>query len=134
MVKKNFVSGIFVLLLLLLYAPIFYHYDLFVYRSKRCWATGPVFHQTLFIPICCGYTSFIDKCLGQYHSIAFIAATVSTLLGSITRQSVYSIFVPIAHKQSVLSITFPILNGDIIIVYLYSCCSYLWVFHKDIPL
>ena len=26
------------------------------------------------------------------------------------------------------------LTEDELLVYLYSCCSYLWVFHKDIPL
>ena len=64
--KENFVSGVFVAASAIALCAYFYHYDLFVYRSKGAGQLDRVFHQTLFIPICCGYTSFIDKCLGQY--------------------------------------------------------------------
>ena len=58
---RNFVSGIFVAASAIALCTYFYHYDLFVYRSKGAGQLDWVFHQTLFIPVCCGYTSFIRQ-------------------------------------------------------------------------
>ena len=102
--KENFVSGVFVAASAIALCAYFYHYDLFVYRSKGAGQLDRVFHQTLFIPICCGYTSFI----------AFIAATVSTLLGSITAIGIFNLR-PRARKAISFVNNIPILNGDIII-------------------
>lgn len=112
--KENFVSGIFVAASAIALCTYFYHYDLFVYRSKGAGQLDWVFHQTLFIPVCCGYTSFIDKCLGQHLSIALIAATVSTLLGSITAIGIFNLRTR-ARKAISFVNNIPILNGDIII-------------------
>ena len=111
--KENFVSGVFVAASAIALCAYFYHYDLFVYRSKGAGQLDRVFHQTLFIPICCGYTSFTNALVNTL-SIAFIAATVSTLLGSITAIGIFNLR-PRARKAISFVNNIPILNGDIII-------------------
>lgn len=113
--KENFVSGVFVAASAIALCAYFYHYDLFVYRSKGAGQLDRVFHQTLFIPVCCGYTSFIDKCLGQYlEHCLYCSYRIHTLLGSITAIGIFNLR-PRARKAISFVNNIPILNGDIII-------------------
>lgn len=112
--KENFVSGVFVAASAIALCAYFYHYDLFVYRSKGAGQLDRVFHQTLFIPICCGTHHSLTNALVNTLSIAFIAATVSTLLGSITAIGIFNLR-PRARKAISFVNNIPILNGDIII-------------------
>ena len=94
MVKKILCQGYLWLLLLIALCAYFYHYDLFVYRSKGAGQLDRVFHQTLFIPICCRYTSFIDKCLGQYLEHCLYCSYRIHLLGSITAIGIFNLSSP----------------------------------------
>ena len=94
--------------------PYFYHYDLFVYRSKGAGQLDWVFHQTLFIPVCCGYTSFIDKCLGQHPEHCLDCSYRIYFAGSITAIGIFNLRTR-ARKAISFVNNIPILNGDIII-------------------
>ena len=106
--KENFVSGIFVAASAIALCTYFYHYDLFVYRSKGAGQLDWVFHQTLFIPVCCGYTSFIDKCLGQHPEHCLDCSYRITAIGIFNLRTR-------ARKAISFVNNIPILNGDIII-------------------
>ena len=66
MVKKILCQGYLWLLLLLLYAPIFI-IMIYSFTEAKVLGNWTGFSTKLYSsPVCCGYTSFIDKCLGQY--------------------------------------------------------------------
>ena len=87
-------------------------------------------YSSLFVA---GTHHSLTNALVNTLSIALIAATVSTLLGSITAIGIFNLRTR-ARKAISFVNNIPILNGDIIIGISLFCCSYLWVFHKDIPL
>lgn len=112
--KENFVSGIFVAASAIALCTYFYHYDLFVYRSKGAGQLDWVFHQTLFIPVCCGYTSFIDKCLGQHPEHCLDCSYRIYFAGQYYAIGIFNLRTR-ARKAISFVNNIPILNGDIII-------------------
>ena len=113
MVKKILCQGYLWLLLLLLYAPIFI-IMIYSFTEAKVLGNWTGFSTKLYSSICCGYTSFIDKCLGQYLEHCLYCSYVSTLLGSITAIGIFNLR-PRARKAISFVNNIPILNGDIII-------------------
>ena len=113
MVKKIFAQAYLWILLLLLYSPIVI-IVIYSFTERKCWATGLVSPTKL-------YTSLFTT--GTHHSlmnalintitIALLAATASTLLGSVAAIGIFNL-----KSRSRKAISFvnsiPILNGDII--------------------
>ena len=121
MVKKILCQGYLWLLLLLLYAPIFI---IMIYSFTEAKVLGnwtgfsTKLYSSLFVA---GTHHSLTNALVNTLSIALIAATVSTLLGSITAIGIFNLRTrarkssaasdvykrqPVLVKQSVLSITF----------------------------
>ena len=102
------------LLLLLLYAPIFI---IMIYSFTEAKVLGnwtgfsTKLYSSLFVA---GTHHSLTNALVNTLSIAFIAATVSTLLGSITAIGIFNLR-PRARKAISFVNNIPILNGDIII-------------------
>ena len=114
MVKKILCQGYLWLLLLLLYAPIFIImiYSLTEAKVLGNW-TGfsTKLYSSLFVV---GTHHSLTNALVNTLSIALIAATVSTLLGSITAIGIFNLRTR-ARKAISFVNNIPILNGDIII-------------------
>ena len=114
MVKKILCQGYLWLLLLLLYAPIFI---IMIYSFTEAKVLGnwtgfsTKLYSSLFVA---GTHHSLTNALVNTLSIAFIAATVSTLLGSITAIGIFNLR-PRARKAISFVNNIPILNGDIII-------------------
>ena len=134
MVKKILCQGYLWLLLLLLYAPIFI---IMIYSFTEAKVLGnwtgfsTKLYSSLFVA---GTHHSLTNALVNTLSIALIAATVSTLLGSITAIGIFNL-----RTRARKAISFVNNNSYLEWRYYYwyifnSCCSYLWVFHKDIPL
>ncbi len=106
MVKKILCQGYLWLLAAIALFSYFYHYDLFVYRSKVLgnW-TGfsTKLYSSLFLA---GTHHSLTNALINTMTIALIAATASTLLGSIAAIGIFNLRNPVLVKRSVLSITF----------------------------
>ena len=126
MVKKILCQGYLWLLLLLLYAPIFI---IMIYSFTEAKVLGnwtgfsTKLYSSLFVA---GTHHSLTNALVNTLSIALIAATVSTLLGSITAIGIFNLRTVLV-KQSVLSITFLFLNGDIIIgISLFLLFVFVW--------
>ena len=131
MVKKILCQGYLWLLLLLLYAPIFI---IMIYSFTEAKVLGnwtgfsTKLYSSLFVA---GTHHSLTNALVNTLSIAFIAATVSTLLGSITAIGIFNLR-PRARKAISFVNNIPILNGDIIIrifgystrIYHCSACTY----------
>ena len=110
MVKKILCQGYLWLLLLLLYAPIFI---IMIYSFTEAKVLGnwtgfsTKLYSSLFVA---GTHHSLTNALVNTLSIAFIAATVSTLLGSITAIGIFNLRPRASFVNNI-----PILNGDIII-------------------
>ena len=114
MVKKILCQGYLWLLLLLLYAPIFI---IMIYSFTEAKVLGnwtgfsTKLYSSLFVA---GTHHSLTNALVNTLSIALIAATVSTLLGSITAIGIFNLRTR-ARKAISFVNNIPILNGDIII-------------------
>ena len=114
MVKKVLCQGYLWLLLLLLYAPIFI---IIIYSFTEAKVLGnwtgfsTKLYQDLFVS---GAHHSLTNALINTFIIAFIAATVSTILGSVTAIGLYNLRSGPRKALNFIN-NIPILNGDIII-------------------
>jgi len=114
MVKRIFCQGYLWLLLLLLYVPIFI-IIIFSFSETKVLGNWTGFstklYETLFST---GMHHSLTNALWNTLSIALIAATVSTLLGTIAAIGMHNLR-PAARKAIGFVNNIPILNGDVII-------------------
>ena len=132
MVKKIFAQTYLWVLLLLLYSPIVI-IVIYSFTEAKVLGNWTGFSTKL-------YSSLFNT--GAHHSlmnalvntitIALLAATASTLLGSIAAIGIFNLK---ARSRKAIGFvnSIPILNGDIITVYRFSFYSYLSESRRDIP-
>ena len=114
MVKKILCQGYLWLLLLLLYAPIFI-IMIYSFTEAKVLGNWTGFSTKLYSSLfTTGTHHSLTNALINTLTIALIAATVSTLLGSITAIGIFNLR---ARSRKVIGFVnnIPILNGDIII-------------------
>lgn len=89
------------------------YYDLLFHRSKGVGQLDRILHETVFVTVYYRHAPFADECVVNTVTIALIAATASTLLGSITAIGIFNLK---ARSRKAISFvnSIPILNGDII--------------------
>ena len=114
MVKKIFCQGYLWLLLLLLYAPIFI-IMIYSFTEAKVLGNWTGFSTALYTNLfSTGPHHSLTNALVNTLSIALIAATVSTLIGSLAAIGIYNMR-PRSRKALTFVNNIPILNGDIII-------------------